>query len=195
VGNFATIAVSALPNDRPSRYDGCMDLHASALRALRDALLARGQRDTISPIARCTPSTEGLGPDDLAAIVARVSPTCEALFLLMSADDDCAAGEYFALRGAIRGLTDGALGSRALDELLSRFRASLKREGRERRMSNVAAQLAADRADAEATFMLGAALMLADGAVSEVELSTLEELGESMGLSARRRRELLRPGA
>lgn len=177
-----------------------MDLRSSALRTLRAAMLERGMRDSMLPPpsadrAVSTPrrsiASHELGPSDREAILSRVAPMCEALYLLMAADDHVDGREYIALRGAIRALTDGALGTGALNGLLARFESQLEREGRPARLAAVAAELSADRADAEAAYMLAAAVAIADDSADLRESELLDELGDLLGLSPKRRLQLV----
>jgi tellurite resistance protein len=181
-----------------------MDLRSSALRTLRAAMLERGTRDSMTPpagtdrahgstpgAARRSIATHELGPSDREAILSRVAPICEVLYLLMAADDHVDGREYITLRGTIRALTDGALGTSALNGLLARFESQLEREGRPTRLSKVAAELSADRADAEAAYMLAAAVAIADENTDLRESELLDELGDLLGISPKRRRQLI----
>jgi tellurite resistance protein len=173
-----------------------MDLRSSALRALRAAMLERGARESISPPPpRRSIAAHDLDPADRGAVLARVAPICEVLYLLMAADDRVDGREYLTLRGAIRALTDGALGTTALNGLLARFESALEREGRNVRLTKVASELSADRADAEATYMLAAAVAIADDTTDLRESALLDELGDLLGIPAKRRRQLITPDA
>jgi tellurite resistance protein len=164
-------------------------------RGTRDSMLPPGGPDRphgVTPAsARRSISTQELGPSDREAILSRVAPMCEVLYLLMAADDHVDGREYITLRGAIRALTDGALGTSALNGLLARFESQLEREGRTVRLGKVAAELSADRADAEAAYMLAAAVAIADENTDLRESELLDELGDLLGISPKRRRQLI----
>ena len=117
----------------------------------------------------------------MAAVLNRVAPIAEALYLVMSADGVCSFDERLALRGALRTMTDDELSKPAIAALLDRFDSSLEDEGLCARMSRVAAQIAGDRADSRATVELAAALILADDEVTESEREVLQQLAEETG--------------
>ncbi|MET0343769.1 MAG: TerB family tellurite resistance protein [Polyangiales bacterium] len=164
-----------------------MQLDTETLARLRDELLQRGARHSLLPQPV---GNAGAGAPvfsaDVAAVMQRVAPMCELLYLLMVADQDSDARERDLLRGAIRALTDGALRTGAIDALLARFQAGLEVHGRDARLAQVTAQLAADREDAEAAFTLAAVMVIADDQRSETEERLLAETRELLGISARR---------
>ena len=105
----------------------------------------------------------------------------EALFLVMAADGVCTLEERVALRGALRTITDDELSRPAIMALIERFDESLLHDGLDARISRVASELSADRADSRATIELAAALILADGEVTEDEKRVLEQLAAETG--------------
>lgn len=128
------------------------------------------------------PRFEGVCPTpEMAAVLNRVAPIAEALFLVMSADGVCSFDERVALRGALRTITDDELSRPAIAALLDRFDSSLGSQGLTESVSRVAAQLAGDRADSRATVELAAALILADGEVTDGERNLLQQLAEETG--------------
>lgn len=167
-----------------------MLLDSEALTRLRDELLQRGGRQSLAP----EPGPGGrvhASAAEVHAVMQRVAPLCEVLYLLMVADGQSDTDELDLLRGAIRALTDGALRSSFIDALLSRFEAALLAHGRQQRLEQVAAQLSADREDAEAAFTLAAVMTIADRSSSLVERATLDELRELLGISPQRAQVLL----
>ena len=118
---------------------------------------------------------------EMRAILHRVAPMAEVLFLIMSASGVNSVEEHVALRGAVRTMTDSALASPTIDAMLARFSESLMDEGFEGRFATVAAQLAADRADSEVAIELAAAMITVDGAVDPRERDALEELALQTG--------------
>jgi len=148
-------------------------LHERAgLRSGRDASQGRLTHDEASP--------------EVQALLDRVAPMCEVLYLTMVADDDSDAKEIASIRGAIATLTAGALSREAVESLLRRYAAAAMDQGREERLTHVAAQLSADREDAEATLALAAAVAVADGSVAGTEERLLAELCGRLGISSAR---------
>ena len=179
-----------------------MRLDSRSLAELRDQLRLRGSRASLvppDPHSSTAPAPahapEGaprpaLTPDALA-VVQRVSPMCEVLYLLLLADGRSDARELQLLRGAVRALTDGALRSAEIDDMLALYAAMLERQSRQQRLEQITAQLSLDRSDAEATFMLAAAMVIADEAPDERERSMLTELRELLGIPRARAQVLL----
>lgn len=171
---------------------GRMQLDTETLARLRDELLQRGARNSLAPqpVGNVVPGAAAFSAD-VAAVMQRVAPMCELLYLLMVADQDSNQRERDLLRGAIRALTDGALRTGAIDALLARFQATLELQGRDVRLALVTGQLAADREDAEAAFTLAAVMVIADDRASEIEESLLADTRELLGISAKRAATLL----
>jgi tellurite resistance protein len=117
----------------------------------------------------------------MTAVLNRVAPIAEALFLVMSADGVCTLEEKVALRGALRTITDDELSEPAIRALIERLDATLGAESRTARISRVASQLAGDRDDSKVAIELAAALILADGIVTDDERDVLEQLAEETG--------------
>ncbi len=185
-----------------------MRLDSSTLARLRDELRMRGARPSVPPPPAVPPQVEARAgarersdaasparPDDgspeARAIVQRIAPMCEVLYLLMMADHAYDVRERDVLRGAARALSDGMLRTAVIDGMLARFEAALRAYGRELRLAQITAQLAKDRPDAEAAFMLAAVMAIADEAPDERERALLEELRELLGIAQARARELL----
>jgi tellurite resistance protein len=179
-----------------------MRLDSESLAELRDQLRLKGSRASLvppghsssvpPPPARASeaPHRPPLTPDALA-VVQRVSPMCEVLYLLLMADGHSDARELELLRGAVRALTDGALRSGEIDDMLALYAAMLERQSRQDRLEQITAQLSLDRSDAEATFMLAAAMVIADETPDEREKSMLRELCELLGIARARAQILL----
>jgi tellurite resistance protein len=165
-----------------------MRLDSRTLARLRDELRSRGARVSLPPPPAAKPPP---GAVDVPAITERVAPICEALYLLMVADGACDAREQEVLRGTVRALTDGALKTGMIEALLARFAAALEVHGREARLAQVTGQLAADRQDAEAAYMLASVMAIADESPDAREHNLLEELREQLGISPERARVLL----
>lgn len=123
---------------------------------------------------------------EVRALMDRVAPICEALYLVMVADGESDAGEIKSIRGALVTLTAGGLSSRAVDSMLGGFEAAVAEQGWQERLMQVAGKLSADREDAEATLALAAAVAMADGSVASAEETLLVELSEWLGISRKR---------
>lgn len=168
-----------------------MDSSTSALQQLRAALLGRGGASIgPAPDKRSALQLHSL-PAYEEALVSRIAPLCEVLYLTMVVDGDEGALEYQVLRGAVRWLTDGDVPSHVLDQLVQRFRAHLSEQEPFTRVIAVAAQLAAQREDAEAAFSMAVALASADNALSATELSFLLELRDLLGIERGRGLDIL----
>jgi tellurite resistance protein len=166
-----------------------MRLDSATLARLRDELRRRGARVSLPP-----PAGSPVAPQaavDVLATMERIAPICEALYLLMVVDEASDAREQEVLRGTARALSDGVLKTAVIDGMLARFQAALEVHGRERRLAQVTAQLAADRHDAEAAFVLASVMAIADETPNERERSLLEELREQLGIPAARAGVLL----
>ena len=162
-------------------------LRALSVRPHFDPALTQRIRELIADKGRLSlapedPRFDGVCPTpEMAAVLNRVAPIAEALYLVMSADGVCSLDERIALRGALRTITDEELSKPAIRALLDRFDSSFRSAGLKANMSRVAAQLAGDRADSRATLELAAALILSDGEVTDDERHLLEQLAEETG--------------
>lgn len=159
-----------------------MDWTTTALQELRAALLGKGTISKAPPSDKRTALRLNCLPAYEEALVARIAPLCEVLYLTMVVDGNEASLEYQMLRGAVRWLTDGDVPNHVFDELVQRFRHQLQREDPFTRIVSVAAQLADQRSEAEAAFALAVALASAASPLSARELSFLLELRDLMGI-------------
>jgi len=164
-----------------------MQLDTQSILRLRDALLERSGLQALpkghQPLDEASP--------EIRALVARVEPMGEALFLMMVIDGETEPQERQSLERAIQILTAEGLSSGSLDQLFAEYEERFRTQGAESRMTQVGAQLCADREDAEATLMLAAAIALADGSVALSESKMLEGLSEWLGFSARQAQSIL----
>lgn len=160
-----------------------MNIDSPTIRRLRDMLLARAKLpgtvgdDSHGALDETSP--------EVAALIERVSPICEALYLMMMADGQLHANERETIRGVISALT-GGLSSQTVDSMLARYAVAVAKEGQPERLLRVTAMLSADREDAETALALAAAVAVADGSVATAEESLLLELSESLGISCKR---------
>lgn len=162
-----------------------MQIDSPTVRRLRDMLLERAQleleyRGDQTRLAQAETSPE------VQALVERVAPICEALYLVMIADGQSDERESQSIRGAIDTLTANGLSRETVDSMLDRFARDALAQGRSERLLRVTASLSADREDAEAALALAAAVAMADGEVAKTEDLLLVELAESLGISSGR---------
>jgi tellurite resistance protein len=158
-------------------------LSNSTLARLRDQLLESGRRP--STVATSAEAAEG------QRLHADYAPLCEAMYLMMSADGEISADEREVLRGALRNLSNSALRSADIDELLAHAVRNVEAAGREARLEEVAAELAEDRGRAEVAFVLAAAIAFADNAIADNENETLSSLAGALGIDEQRAEALL----
>ena len=154
-----------------------MDINTAAIRRLRDALLAKS---SVGASNASPPSATG------DAVLRRVEPFAETMFLVMVADDHAATAENQALSAAVRILTDGLVGPDGVREMIDRFHDNLSAFGAEARLARIGASFGADRDDREIAFTLAAAMALADDEVAISETRTLAWVREYFGISDQR---------
>jgi uncharacterized tellurite resistance protein B-like protein len=162
-------------------------LSNSTLQRLRDQLKKRGQRPSVVLPA------ESLAPDAAEALFvsAEYGPLCEAMYLMMSADGRVTSDEHQVLKGALRNLSDDQLQGSQIEALVDSAAKNLAEHGRESRMREVILALHEDRARAEVTFVLAAAIAFADNAIADQENDTLNDLAEGLGIDEATADELL----
>ena len=162
------------------------------IERLRDKLLEAGRPSLLPPAPAASAITprEGERPET-RALYARVAPLAEVMFLVMTSDDSIAAPERDTLRGMLRTLTDGALSSSAMEQMLSDFEAALAHEGVEQRLDTVAAQLYSEPDQRELALALAATAALADDRLRSSERSVLDGLAERLGVTPERVRALV----
>jgi predicted phage gp36 major capsid-like protein len=95
------------------------------------------------------------------------------------------------LRGALRSLTEGALSSDALDEMMQAFERHVARDGVELRLDQLASILCNDRADARLALGLAAAAADTDCGVASEERAIIEALAERLNIRDDELRALL----
>ncbi len=154
-----------------------MDINTAAIRRLRDALLANS-----TPGASDANTTGEAGE----AVLRRVEPFAETMFLVMVADDHAAHTENRALSAAVDILTDGQLGPEGVQAMIERFETNLAASSAEARLARIGASFGAHREDREIAFTLAAAMALADDEVAISENHTLALVREYFGVSDQR---------
>jgi uncharacterized tellurite resistance protein B-like protein len=160
-----------------------MEINSCAIRRLRDHLLTDLQNPGSASCAGSVKAEE--------AIIRRLEPFAETMYLVMMADGEPAATERQALNAALGVLSDGQISQTEVDAMLDRFEQRASNEGGESRLAQLGAQLSADREDRETAFCLGAVMALADDRVDLRENQALRWIQEYLGLSERRVTEIL----
>lgn len=114
----------------------------------------------------------------------------EAMFMMVAADGKIEASEREVLRGAVRGLTDGAVRTAHIDKLIGQCQ---ERAGQstEDRLKALAPILQEDPALVEAAFSLSAALAFADSDIGDEENQLINDMAEAFGIEGDRAEELL----
>lgn len=161
-------------------------LSTSTLSRLRDQLRERGAAPSVVFPPGSTPESI-----ETATIAAEYGPLCEAMFLMMSADNDVSDAEREVLKGALRNLSGDTLRTKHIDSLLTDASARIGVDGREKRMKAVVDELKGDTARAEVAFVLAAAIAFADNAIADEENETLNDFAEGLGISEDRAEALL----
>jgi len=159
-----------------------VNIDTDAIRRLRDNLIGSERADH-SPSA----ASEALK----TAVVRRLQPFAETMYLVMVADGRTDPAEITALIAALSILCGGQLEEAELAALLDRFSQTASTTSVEPRIAQLGAVLGGDRDDRETAFMLAAVIALADDRVDSVESSVLETIAEYFGISSRRANDLL----
>jgi len=167
-----------------------IQLQPKTLQRIRDQLLADGQAPSIGfrPGMENKP-VDPFDTDDEAR--ARFEALVEAMYLMMTADDDIGTEEKEVLRGAVRDLTANAVRSAHIEKLLERFGESRKNEGWEKRLAAISGVLKGEKVLGEAAFVLAAAVAFADEDIKDEENELINQIAEALGIESERADELL----
>lgn len=169
-----------------------MKIDTATIARLRDALIQSGRRQAaVISSAYETLTRQGLLSEEEQAAVARIEPMVETMFMVMAADGRISAGEMDAIRGAVRGLTEGLLQEGTIKVMLEGCEKRLEQEGRAARLDALTNQLREDREDAEGAFALAAAIAMADHEVASEENTLILDLGERLGIGTGRAEAIL----
>lgn len=169
-----------------------MKIDTATIARLRDALIQSGRRQAaVISSAYETLTRQGLLSEEEQAAVARIEPMVETMFMVMAADGRISAGEMDAIRGAVRGLTEGLLQEGTIKVMLEGCETRLEQEGRAARLDALTSQLREDREDAEGAFALAAAIAMADHEVASEENALILDLGERLGIGTGRAEAIL----
>jgi tellurite resistance protein len=156
------------------------------IERLRDKLLARGRPSLRPPLS----AAAGLTPEQ-QALAERVRPFAEVMYLVLVADSKISEPERNVLRGALRALTEDALSTSVLNEMLTQFEAQCRRDGLDGRLDALASQLYSDRADARLALGLAAAAAEADLNITTDERAVITTLAERLRITAEELQALL----
>ena len=161
-----------------------MKIDRETVIRLRDTLL--GQNAGTTPDG---PSVfEGLNragswsPEE-TALLGRVDPMTEAMFLMMAVDGSVADEELRVVSVALGALSSDGLGPETVQRLLQSYGERLRGEGWEARLQAVAEALPQASGEAELAYALAAAIALADGDVALEENDLLDRFSTVLGLS------------
>jgi tellurite resistance protein len=127
----------------------------------------------------------------LSALAERVRPFAEVMYLVLAADREITDRERDLLRGALRSLTDDALSTVAMGQMLQEFERDRDRDGVEVRLDYLASTLYRDRSDARLALGLASAAAAADRGIGPEERELIKSLGERLGVSRSELQELL----
>lgn len=164
-----------------------LNIDTQTVRRLRDALIESGRLEERSPV-----TNSGSKIDDRSqALIDRVSPFAETMYLTMMVDGEAAESEKEAIRGALQMLTQGFLDESMLEKILDRCQTVAQEQGVEFRLQTLGAQLCADRQDRETAFTLAAAVAMADNQVADEESLLVGSIAEWYGVSGKRCSEIL----
>ena len=128
---------------------------------------------------------------EMLNVVAEYGPLCEAMYLMMSADGRITNDEREVLKGALRNLSGDSIRSAHVEALLDASGKKVVDNGRDKCLEEVISDLKEDKARAEVTFVLAAAVAFADNAIADEENDTLNALAEGLGIDEGRANELL----
>ena len=162
-------------------------LSNSTIARLRDQLRSSGQRPSVA-LGDAPLTPEGA---ELAAAKAEYGSLSEAMYLMMSADGKITSEEREVLKGALRNLSGDTLRSVYIEAMLDEAAKSVAEQGREARLQDVLGVIQEDKARAEVTFVLAAAIAFADNAIADEENETLNLFAEGLGIDESRANELL----
>ncbi len=169
-----------------------MKLENTTIRRLRDALLQTGRRPSIvlSPAFEMLARKNVLSLEERTALT-RVEPVAETMYLMAASDGRIGDAERDAIRGAIRGLTGGVLHTGVISVMLESFEERLRDNGRDARLHEIAEEIGEQPSEAEAAFVLAAAVALADDVIGDEENALLNQIAEWFRIPAERTAQLL----
>jgi hypothetical protein len=154
------------------------------LEPLRDALKARGQRNSI---------VMGGSVELIEAMqfLDEWGPFVEAMYIMMVADRRMMNVERQVLRGALAVLSDEKVRTRHMEAMLDAAARNVVAEGVERRLQKVLAKLSQHPTKAESAALVAAAIAAADDKVVPEENELLKRMVRDLKIDDARANEIL----
>ncbi|HEU4536677.1 MAG TPA: TerB family tellurite resistance protein [Polyangiaceae bacterium] len=164
-----------------------MQLTEAKLALLRARLQARGERRSITWAVAANAAEVA----EAVRVVEEYGPICEAMYLVMSADNRVSNVERSVLRGALRVLSNDRVRSTHIESMVDVAARKVVEDGWEARLASVAERLHGDQARAELVYVLAHALAAADGAISPPEQRVLDAFAEALHIDGETAARLL----
>ncbi len=154
------------------------------LEPLRDALKARGQRQSI---------VMGGSVELIEAMqfLGEWAPFVEAMYVMMLADRRVTNVERQVLRGALAILSDEQVRTRHMEAMLEVAAKNVAVEGAERRLDYALKALKQHPTKAESAVLVAAAIAAADDRVVPEELELLERMMRELAIDPARAKEIM----
>lgn len=162
-------------------------LTRAKLDPLRQALRARGQRHSI--LAPGPNTSQDL--IEAMHLVEEWGAFCEAMYLMMAADQRVMNVEREVLRGALSLLSNDTVRTRHMEAMLDAAMRKVARDGVEERLAKVIAALRQNPARAESAVVVAAAIAAADDRVVPEEHALLARLVKELGIEEQRASAIL----
>jgi hypothetical protein len=158
-----------------------------------DARLEKlGGRESVVSAARAfVRMTKGQAGEDERALADEFQATVEVMLLLAAVDGFVTDEELALLRSSITKMVSPEPVEAGLDELLAASLETLKADGWQRRVTDVARRLPSPESRAIA-FRLGAAVAFVDDNVAHAEAEAIEALAVAFGISPNDSQAMLR---
>ena len=107
-----------------------LNINTRTIRRLRDSLVESGRLDD-KPVGV---DAENISDDRYQAVIDRVSPFAETMYLTMMADGEAAEAEKETIRGALQVLTEGFLEESMLTKILQGCETAAREQGAQLRL-------------------------------------------------------------
>lgn len=163
-----------------------MNIDTEAIRRLRDHLLTSPELSSVDTGSHDVAEAHEARATFKKAILMRVKPFAETMYLVMVCDQSSDAMERKTLISAIALLTDSQLDIHDIEDLLEEFDLNVRQIGIEARLAQLGTWICADADDRETAFSLGAVVALADERVDPRENDALQLVRKYYGISDRR---------
>lgn len=157
-----------------------IQLKPKTLQRIRDHLLEVGQPPSVHFMRAAAEDDPFHGDIDARR---RFEALFEAMYLMVVVDGEVADAEREVLRGAVRGLTDGAVRTVHIQKLFEHCDQTVK-QGIDKRVAAIAPILKEDPALTEAAFSLASAIAFADEEIKDEENELINSLADALELDA-----------